>query len=165
VTGLAFTHACIHPGIVATWTNAPLAKVNGKIRTNPNTWTFSGASTRTPTSTGSQEKARENTSTRPTASSASGTPVWIRKPRSIPTPSRMPMAHSWRTTSAAIRPASGAERAMGRLRNRSNTPLLKSLFSAIAVFSVRNIAFCTMMPASPYSRYARGEPATAPPNT
>jgi hypothetical protein len=64
-----------------------------------------------------------------------------------------------------MRPASGAERAIGRLRKRSRTPLPMSLLSAIAVFMVRNRAFWVTIPASPNRRNPWTEPAMAPPKT
>jgi len=127
--------------------------------------TFSGSSTSIATSTGSQEKAQVNTSSRSTAPSTLTGLVRTRKPSSVPTPSRIAIDQTWRTTSAAIRPASGAERAMGRLRKRSKTPLVMSLLTATPVFMVRNRAFWQMMPARPNWRKALGEPAMAPPKT
>jgi len=54
---------------------------------------------------------------------------------------------------------------MGRLRKRSNTPLVMSVLTATPVFMVRNRAFWQMMPARPNWRKALGEPAMAPPKT
>src|SRR6266487_3423117 len=124
VTGLTLTQACIQPGMVEVGTKALLAKVSGNSTVNPNTCTFSGSLT-----------------SMAIAPTALARPVWTRKPRIEPTPSRIPTDHACLTTSAAMRPASGAERAIGRLRKRSNTPLVMSVFSATAVFMVRNRAF------------------------
>jgi predicted ATPase len=165
VTGLTLTQACIQPGMVPVGTNALEAKVSGKITVKPKIWTFSGWSTSMPISTGSQENASVKATSRATAPSASSGPVWTRKPSSMPTPIRMAIDQTCRATSAAIRPASGADLAIGRLRKRSNTPLVMSVFSATAVFMLRNSAFCTMIPASPNSRNSLGEPDSAPPNT
>jgi hypothetical protein len=151
--------------MVASGTKALLANVIGKTNTNPSIITFSGSSTSIATSTGIQEKARVNTTSRAKAPSTPSGLVPTRKPSSIPTTSRIAIDHTWRTTSAVIRPASGAERAIGRLRKRSNTPLVRSAFSATPVFMVRNSAFWLMMPARPNWRYAFGEPAMAPPKT
>src|SRR6266487_234619 len=141
VTGLTLTQACIQPGMVEVGTKALLAKVSGNSTVNPNTCTFSGSLTSMPISTGSHEKASVKPISRAIAPTALARPVWTRKPRIEPTPSRIPTDHACLTTSAAMRPASGAERAIGRLRKRSNTPLVMSVFSATAVFMVRNRAF------------------------
>jgi predicted ATPase/DNA-binding SARP family transcriptional activator len=165
VAGLTATQACIQPGMVATGTKALEAKVRGNTTTNPSIITFSGSSTSMATSTGSHEKAQATATSRATAASTLTRLVWTRKPSRVPTPSRMAIDQTWRTTSAAIRPARGAERAMGRLRKRSKTPLVMSVLRATPVFMVRNRAFWVMMPARPNCRKALGEPEMAPPNT
>jgi hypothetical protein len=162
---LTLTHPCNQPGMVATGTNALLANASGNTTTKPSMITFSGSSTSMATSTGSQEKATVNTTSSATAPSTPAAPCSTRKPSRNPTPSRIAIDQSWRTTSATMRPASGAERAMGRLRKRSNTPLVMSVFSAMPAFMVRNRAFWVMMPARPNWRYAWGDPAMAPPKT
>ena len=50
--------------------------------------------------------------------------------------------------SAVIRPASGAQRAIGSERNRSKTPLVRSVFRPIPTYIVTNSMFMTMMPGS-----------------
>jgi hypothetical protein len=64
----------------------------------------------------------------------------------MPTTSRTAMDQAWRTTSAMIRPASGAILEIGRLRSRSKTPLVTSTFNPKPVDMVANRAFCTMIP-------------------
>src|SRR5215470_7536584 len=63
VTGFTFTHDCSQPGMVLVGTNALLVNVSGKVTTNPKICTFSGLSTRTPTSTAIHDMARVKTST------------------------------------------------------------------------------------------------------
>ena len=63
-------------------------------------------------------------------------------------------------------PASGAERAMGRLRKRSKTPLEMSWLSMSPVPRVANTTVITSSPGSSYCRYSCVLPcAMAPPNT
>ena len=82
-----------------------------------------------------------------------------------PRPSNMAMAQVCLARSARMRPDSGANLAIGSDRNRSKNPFSRSVDRPVAVFSVVNSAFCTMMPGSANSRYAFGEPPMAPPNT
>jgi DNA-binding SARP family transcriptional activator len=91
--------------------------------------------------------------------------VPIRKPRMYPRASSIAIAQVCLARSARIRPASGANRAIGNDRSRSKNPFSRSVDSPVAVFSVVNSEFCTMMPGSANSRYAFGEPPIAPPNT
>jgi len=67
--------------------------------------------------------------------------------------------------SPRIAPASGAERAIGKARNRSNTPVATSWLSIMPVPRVANVTDSTMMPGSEYSRYWCVLPASCPPNT
>ena len=99
------------------------------------------------------------------AGSRSPGPVPTRKPRMSPTTSSMTRAQACLARSASIRPASGANRAIGSDRSRSKNPFSRSVDSPVAVFSVANRAFCTMMPGRANIRYAFGEPPMAPPKT
>ena len=77
----------------------------------------------------------------------------------------MAIAQACLAMSATIRPASGANLAIGSDRSRSKNPSFRSVDSPVAVLSVVNREFCTMMPGSANSRYLCGEPPMAPPNT
>ena len=66
----------------------------------------------------------------------------------VPTASSSATAQACLATSAMIRPASGANRAIGSERSRSKTPLSRSVDRPTAVFRVVNSEFCTMMPGS-----------------
>jgi hypothetical protein len=57
-----------------------------------------------------------------------------------------------RTVSPRTAPVSGDERAIGRLRNRSNTPLWMSSLKAVPRFMVANMAICATSPGSNSSR-------------
>jgi len=68
--------------------------------------------------------------------------------------------------SPSTAPASGAQRAMGRLRNRSKTPVVMSWLSISPVPKVANTTLMTSSPGSSNCRYACVLPcAMAPPNT
>jgi hypothetical protein len=54
--------------------------------------------------------------------------------------------------SPMIVPVSGADREMGRLRNRSKMPLVTSVFRPIPVPMLANTTVITMMPGSTYCR-------------
>jgi hypothetical protein len=51
-----------------------------------------------------------------------------------------------------IVPVSGADREMGRLRNRSKMPLVTSVFRPTPVPMLANSTVITMMPGSTYSK-------------
>ena len=72
-----------------------------------------------------------------------------------------------RTLSPRVRPASTAERAMGRERNRSIMPLERSSASPTPVWVEPNTTVCTKMPGIRKSMYFTpvGSPLMAPPNT
>jgi len=123
---------------------------------------------RTASGTRAQESARVLTSTRPKAASTpSGQcgAVPTRKPRMYPMPTSMITAQACLAISARIRPDSGANLAIASERSRSKNPFSRSVDKPVAVFSVVNSEFCTMMPGSANIRYACGEPPMAPPNT
>jgi hypothetical protein len=164
-TGLALDQACSQPGMDAVETNASLVNVIGNSTTKPKICTFSGLAASIPTRTRAQAMASVDTSTRPAAASTPSGLVPNLKPRMTPITSSMRMAQACLARSATIRPASGANRAMGSERSRSKNPFSRSVASPVAVFSVVNSEFCTMMPGSANSRYACGEPPIAPPNT
>lgn len=118
-----------------------------------------------PISTAPHDTAAANTTTSSVPSRKPSSPPVIRKPSSRPSPIISSRAHTCLARSAVIRPISGADRAIGRLRSRSKTPLVRSVLSAIAVYMVMNRVFCTMIPGSAYFRYASGDPAICPPST
>ena len=164
-TGFAFDQACSQPGIEAVRTNASLVNVIGNSTTKPKICTFSGLAASIETSTSAHEMARVETSTRAKAASTPSALVPILNPRMYPIPSSKTMAQVCLARSATMRPASGANRAIGSERSRSKNPSFRSVDSPVAVFSVVNSEFCTMMPGSANIRYACGEPPIAPPNT
>jgi hypothetical protein len=57
-----------------------------------------------------------------------------------------------RTVSPSTVPTRGADRAIGRLRNRSNTPLWMSSHSAVPSPMVKNMAIWATSPGSSSSR-------------
>jgi hypothetical protein len=118
-----------------------------------------------PTSADTQHMARAKASTsRQPAAAASGL-FSIRKPRIMPKPRVTATMMTYRTMSPSTAPASGAHRAIGRLRNRSNTPVEMSLLSISPVPTVPKITVMTRMPGSADCRYLCVLPAIAPPNT
>ena len=64
-----------------------------------------------------------------------------------------------------IRPASGAHRASGSERRRSNTPFVRSVLRPRPTYIVTNSMFITMIPGRANVRYSPVDPAMAPPNT
>jgi hypothetical protein len=77
--------------------------------------------------------AKANSSERPTAASASPTPLWIRQPTNSPVAISTPMPSTWVSRSDSVRPASTADRAMGSDRNLSISPLAMSVVIPTAV--------------------------------
>ena len=73
-------------------------------------------------------------------------PVCTRKPTAKPTTAISATTKTLRTRSARVRPASTAERAMGSERNRSSSPLLRSVARPMAAPMAPNTVVCTKMP-------------------
>ena len=81
----------------------------------------------------------------------SGTPSPMRKPTAYATAVMMRTTKTLRTRSALVRPASTAERAMGRARKRSIRPLWRSSASPTLVLTDPNMTVCTKIPGIMYS--------------
>jgi len=140
-------------------------KVSGNSTTRPKICTFSGLAASMLTSTMAHDTARVDTSSRANAPSTPSGLVPIRKPSRAPTTSSRAIDHACLATSARIRPASGANLAIGSERSRSKKPFCRSVLSPTPVVRVVKSAFCTMMPGSAKIRYSCVEPAIAPPKT
>ena len=144
MTGLTRTQAWSQPGIVSTGTNVDEPNVSGKISRNASPWTAPALRATSPTRTKIHETDIENpTSSRHAAAVRSQPPVgW--NPMARPTVMSTPIESVNRTTSPRTAPTSGAERAMGRLRNRSKTPLPMSALRFTPIAVATNRPFCTM---------------------
>ena len=70
----------------------------------------------------------------------------MRKPTAKPTALMMITVKTLRTRSAVVRPASTAERAMGRARKRSIKPFWRSSASPTAVLTAPKVTVCTKTP-------------------
>ncbi len=126
--GLTFTNAWSQPGIVADGTSRLLPNTSGNMARNPNHCTPCGVFVSRPMSAENQHMATANSSSRHPAIAASAV-VPTRNPRIIPKPSVTATEMLYRTMSPRTAPASGAQRAIGRLRNRSKTPVAMSWLS------------------------------------
>src|SRR5260370_1399577 len=82
-----------------------------------------------------------------------------------PKPSVTATEMLYRTMSPRTAPASGAQRAIGRLQNRSKTPVAMSWLSIRPVPSVANTTLRTRIPGRENCRYLCVPPAMAPPKT
>ncbi len=78
--------------------------------------------------------------------------MWNRKPSADPNPVSTTITVRNRAVSPSTAPISGEDRPMGRLRNRSNTPLWMSSFSAVPRPMVANIVIWATRPGSSTSR-------------
>ncbi len=150
--GLTFTNACSQPGMVAIGTSRLLAKMIGNIAVNPKACTPCGGFTRSPINAEIQhmDSANASTSRHPLAAARGLVP--IRKPRIMPKPSITATEIMYRITSPRSAPASGAQRAIGKLRKRSKTPALMSWLSISPVPSMAKSTLCTSKPGSAYCR-------------
>ena len=146
VTGLALTKACSQPGMLAAGANTALAKVSGITTRKPAICTDSGLRSEMPSSAITQDSAKPQARIRPKAASTSATFACGRKPKARPTPTVMTAPQAMRVTSATIRPATTALRAIGMDRNRSIRPCAKSLFRPTAVCVAMNATPCTTRP-------------------
>lgn len=150
VTGLCVTNAWSQPGMLAAGANTPLANVSGITMRNPAVCTASGLRSETPISAISQDSAKPQASTTPRAASSSAAFACGRKPKATPTATVISAPQAMRVTSATIRPATTALRAIGSDRNLSMRPWLKSLFSPTAVCIAMNATPWTTSPGSTY---------------
>ena len=75
-------------------------------------------------------------------------PVWMRKPTATPITTISVTTKTLRARSARVRPASTAERAMGSERNRSSSPVWRSVPSPMAAPMAPNTEVCTI-PSAP----------------
>ena len=82
-----------------------------------------------------------------------------------PVTTRMQTEIRFVTTSASVRPASTAGRAMGSERKRSISPLWTSSLRPIAVTNPPKAMFWTMIPGTRNSTYETPPVWIAPPNT
>ena len=78
--------------------------------------------------------------------------MWNLKPSADPKPVSTAITTANRAVSPSTAPTSGDERAMGRLRNRSNTPLWMSSHSAVPSPIEANMAIWPTRPGSSCSR-------------
>jgi hypothetical protein len=148
VTGLWVTTAWSQPGMLAAGANTELANVSGITTMNPAICTDSALRSEVPISAITQDSAKPQVRIRPKAASASTTPVCGRKPKATPTATVITAPQPMRVTSATIRPATTALRAIGRDRKRSMRPLAKSLFRPTAVCVAMNATPWTTSPGS-----------------
>ncbi len=112
-----------------------------------------------------QHSANANSVTRPSAASTASGSVPNRNPRITPSTSMISPDVRYRTRSAAMAPTSGADRPIGRLRNRSKIPVLRSSASATPVPADAKTKVCTSTPGRANCRYVCVSPEIAPPNT
>jgi len=152
VIGLTLTKACSQPGIVAVGTSRLLPNTSGKNAMNPKAWTPCGVFTSMPMRADAQHMARAKASSSRQPAMAEAGLVVTRNPRIIPKPMVTATEMTYRTMSPVTAPASGAQRAIGRLRNRSKTPLEMSWLSMSPVPSVANTTVITSSPGSSYCR-------------
>ncbi len=146
VTGLFRVNAASQLGRVSAETSAVLPKVSGNVARKPTPWTAPAERTVSPIQTNTQDRHIAKPIATTTARAAAANPWVVRKPRAAVKTSSTPIAVANRTTSATTAPTRGAERAIGRLRNLSKTPLAMSLLSATPMPPVANIRVCTRMP-------------------
>ena len=129
-----------------------LPNTSGKNAMNPKACTPCGVFTSMPMRADAQHRASAKArSSRQPATAESGLVV-TRKPRIIPKPMVIATEMRYRTMSPRTAPASGAQRAIGRLRNRSKTPLVMSWLSMSPVPRVANTTVMTSSPGSSYCR-------------
>ncbi len=148
-------------------TNTLLPNVSGNITRNATPCTPWAVFIFSPIHTQVQHSDSAKPSASRQASRPYPTPLWNRKPRISENVIRITIDTVNRTASPSTAPTSGADREIGRLRNRSNTPLAKSSFSPTPVPMVANMMLCASRPGSTNCRYCRQppSPAIAPPNT
>jgi hypothetical protein len=94
-----------------------------------------------------QEKASPKARARATAPNAAATPAWKRNPTRVPTTSMRQTTNRLRAVSDRVRPASTAERAMGRDRKRSTMPRVMSSARPTPVWVEPKITVWARIPA------------------
>ena len=148
VTGLALAKACSQPGMVATGARVELVKNKMMIGNRPASPADSGSRTTRPSSRLSQENASPAATARATAARAAAGPAWNRNPMAAPTAIIRATTNRLRSASAATRPARTAPLVMGRDRNRSIIPVVRSSAMATPVWEAPNPIASTKMPGS-----------------
>ena len=96
----------------------------------------------------SQENASPAATARATAARAAAGPAWNRNPIAAPAAIISTMTNRLRRASAATRPARTAAAVMGRDRNRSIMPVVRSSAMATPVWEAPNPMASTTMPGS-----------------
>ena len=144
--GLARAKLCSHPGIVLRGTKTELANTSGKIHTKLADWAVSTSRSTRPMVAEIHDMAKPNPRATPSATRAGSTPMWMRKPMSVPTRTMRTTTARLRTVSEMVRPASTAERAMGRERKRSMIPLVMSSARPTPVWVEPNTTVWTTIP-------------------
>ncbi|GAB3974298.1 hypothetical protein GCM10029978_055580 [Actinoallomurus acanthiterrae] len=152
VTGLTPVNAWSHPGIVrvGTKTFAPKASTNCPIALS--ICAVAGVFTSIASAVQIQARLKANAWRNSSARSTPTGPPCGRKPKASPIPSGSTEAVRYRKTSPHIAPRSTDGRQIGRTRNRSNAPVVRSRFSVIPVWAVARTTASTMIPGSRYCR-------------
>jgi hypothetical protein len=145
-TGLTSTNAFSHPGSVSAGTNAFDANVSGNSTIIEMPWTDDAERAITPKKAKIQDSAHALTTTSSPAATTPTAPPSGRQPMIRPMTIVSVVAMRYRIVSASRAPASGAIRAMGSDRNRSNTPLSMSSRSCTPVTTDVVMTVCTRMP-------------------
>lgn len=128
--------------------NTELAKPNGITSRKPAVWTVSALRSETPSKAISQLSAKPQARIRPSAAAVLATLACSRNPNATPTATVITVPQPVRSTSATMRPATIALRAMGSERNRSIRPCWKPVFSPMAVCMAQNVTPWTISPGS-----------------
>jgi hypothetical protein len=127
-------------------------KVSGKTAVNIAPWTASTDFRRDPARMPNQIIAKPKSSRRAKPRTARPKPRWMRHPMSSPVTdmTRTPMLEWMRLE--MLRPMRTDALEIGRDRNRSMMPLLRSLVRPIATTKQENVIVCAMIPGSSHSR-------------
>jgi hypothetical protein len=145
-TGFRSTNDFSHPGSVSAGTNAFDAKVSGNSTIIEMPCTDDADRAITPKNAKIQDSAHALTITSSPAATTPTAPPSGRQPMIRPMTIVSAVAMRYRMVSASSAPASGAIRAMGSDRNRSNTPLSMSSRSWTPVTTDVVMTVCTRMP-------------------
>ncbi len=127
--GFTSTKASSKRGRVSGGTKTLDMKVSGKMPMNPPFNTALGVRSTSPKVVNTQDSPKQNATTNPRADAAPGSPASGRKPSAIPTSTITTPAIRYRTLSPSSDPINGADLGIGNDRNRSTTPLVKSVLS------------------------------------
>ena len=133
-------------GIDSTGTKADEMNVIGKIRVKPSPLAASGEDTDSPIRAKIHENAKPNNSSRPKPARTFAIVASNPKPMINPVTSSTTIESEFVNTSARVRPASTDARAVGKERNRSIRPFLRSSASPSAVTKPPKAMFWTMIP-------------------